>query len=108
VIDSQPAEPALDGRYRMQINFPDAESSRREAWETVGSFETPIEALRGCSECTEVVKMLKDTEYSQQLPGKLIRLRVWDEESRRMIFWEGERGDLQWDDDGFASSGISA
>lgn len=104
MIDS-PEQPPVDGRYQMQINFPDAEAARKNSWNTVQSFETPMDALRGCSECLEVVKMLQGTEYSQQLPGQFIRLRVWDDESSKLLLWEGEKGDLQWDEEGFAASG---
>lgn len=86
------AEPPGGFRYRVQVSFP--EPGEEEEWETINSFPTPREALRGCSQCYDTVRDLLDLPFCQDLEPGHVKIRILDSKEQRVILWEDESGGL--------------
>ena len=84
--------PDLRQRYRMQVFFP--ELNEVESWDTINSFPTPVEALRGCSECLEAVKGLLGIPCFEDLENTYVRLRIEDAKTDTMMLWDDKTGAL--------------
>jgi hypothetical protein len=87
-----PPRPDLTRRYRLQVCFP--EPGETERWDTINSFPTAIEALRGGSECYEAVKDLLGSDDGQELEPGFFQIRIFDAEEKRFVLWEDEDGRL--------------
>lgn len=87
-----PPRPDLTRRYRLQVCFP--EPGETERWDTINSFPTAIEALRGGSECYEAVKDLLGSGNGRELEPGYFKIRILDAEERRLVLWEDEAGGL--------------
>ncbi len=74
--------PDLTRRYRLQVCFP--EPGETERWDTINSFPTAIEALRGGSECYEAVKDLLGSDDGRELEPGYFKIRILDADSRRL------------------------
>ena len=86
-------------RYRVQVCFP--ETGEEEEWETINSFSTPREALRGSSQCYDTVRDLLDIEFCQELEPGFVKIRILDAREDRVILWENETGGLVETGDAF-------
>lgn len=82
--------PDLTLRYQLEVSFP--EPDEEEEWDTIHSFATPREALRGCSECYETVKHLLGDKFGRDLEPGYVRIRIRDAHEDRLILWEEESG----------------
>ncbi len=83
--------PALH-RYWVQVCFP--RSGEEEKWETINSFPTPLEALRGCSQCYDTVRDLLGIEFDKDLAPGYVNIRILDAQEQRLILWEVASGGL--------------
>lgn len=90
---SEPKANDLTLRFCLQVSFP--EPDEEEKWDAFNSFSTPIEALHGCSDCLDTVMLLLG---DPNLDDDFVRIRVWDAEDQRMVFWEDAKGRLNWDE----------
>jgi len=79
-------------RYRVQVCFP--VSGEEEEWETINSFLTPLEALRGCSQCYDTVRDLLGIEFNHDLAPGHVKIRILDAREQRLILWEVPSGGL--------------
>ena len=84
--------PDLRLRYLVQVCFP--EPREEEEWETINSFATPLEALRGCSQSYDIVRDLLDLPFCQDMEPGFVKIRILDAEEQRVILWENETGGL--------------
>jgi hypothetical protein len=84
----------------MQVFFPDLDED--EDWDTINSFPSPAQALRGCSECFEAVKGLLGIPYGKDLGNDYVRLRIVDAETKTLLLWDDESGALCGDLSAFA------
>ncbi len=87
-----PPRPDLTLRYRLQVLFPEPGESER--WDTINSFPTAIEALRGGSECYEAVKDLLGSDDGRELEPGFFKIRIFDAEEKRFVLSEDEDGRL--------------
>ncbi len=85
-------DPPERHRYWMQVCFP--VSGEEEIWETINSFLKPLEALRGCSQCYDIVRDLLDIEFNKDLAPGYVKIRILDAQEQRLIFWEVASGGL--------------
>ena len=67
-----------------------------ERWDPIASVPTPQAALRGCSECLDVVRTILEIPYSQDLQAGLVRIQVRDALEDCLILWEDADGKLRW------------
>ena len=80
----------------MQVFFPDMDGE--DSWDTINSFQSPFEAIQGCSECVESVKMLLEVPFTADVISQFFRIRVWDAENEKLVIWEDETGTLFHDE----------
>ncbi len=99
------AEPPGGFRYRLQVSFP--EPGEEEEWETINSFPTPREALRGCSQCYDTVRDLLGLEFCKDLEPGYLRIRILDAKEQRVILWEDGSGGLAEASEAFADKDAS-
>lgn len=84
--------PDFTQRYRLQVCFP--EPGEKDGWDTINSFPTAIEALRGASECHEAVSDILGSDDERELTPGYFKIRILDAEERRLVLWENETGGL--------------
>jgi|GEM_PF-5147530 len=84
--------PVLTRRYRLQICFPEAD--QREEWDTIESYHTPRESLRGCSSALETVKEMLEVPFGYDLEDDVVRFRVWDSDEETALLWEDANGSV--------------
>lgn len=100
-----PPRPDLTRRYQLQVCFP--EPGETDHWDTIKSFPTAIEALRGASECHEAVKDLLGSDNGRELEPGYFKIRILDAEERRLVLWEDEAGGLIEEASAFEAGEIS-
>lgn len=98
-MDSQEFEedpPDLTLRYKLQVS-PEA-PEKKGTWETVASFDTVIDAMRGCSACYEGVRIfLEDSGVDDRPVEDFIKHRIYDSDAGAILFGEDEEGRVQFE-----------
>ena len=87
---------SLNHRFLMRVSFP--EQDETEVWDSINTFQSPLEALRGCSECLETVKMLLGNDRADEAEGSYVKFQVWDAEQSVLVLWEDDNGSLCWEE----------
>lgn len=89
--------PADDPSHRFVLQLCLSEPGESESWDSLLTTRTLRESLAACSECTASIQLMMGVDPVSGPELSVVRLRVWDRQSCRMIFWEDERGALRWD-----------
>lgn len=84
----------------MLIKDPD----EGDRWDPIASVGSPLQALRGCSECLEVVREILQIPYSRSMDDGIIRVRVHDSVEDRVVLWDDENGSLHWEEKVYAEN----
>lgn len=82
-----PGHRAPRGRYVLIARLPDPTGD--EAWDVIDAFDTPIEGLRGCSNCHDLIWNLL---FRHPNPGAEAdrRIRLLDSWHERTLVWFDE------------------
>ena len=82
-------------RYRLMARLPDP--GETESWEVIDTYDTPVEAIRGCSQCHDLIRNLL-LRHSDPAGEAYRRIRLHDGWQDRWLVWFDEgSGEVRFD-----------